>query len=115
MPSVRVLPVRLAALEAVSGVEPLGESDADCLVAIRAILEMHGKLDRFGVALLPADVPCDGRERLLTSRADKGASDMPLTDLSPAMGGAVWKLQESGSHMLLWGKPSCNDEPLHGE
>lgn len=105
MPSIRVSPVQLPALEDMSGIAPLNDSDADCLVAVRAVLEMHGKLDRFGVALLPASVLAAGPERLLQSQPFQPRPGAPAQPAAPAL--PVWKLNPPGSHILLSGAQPC--------
>jgi hypothetical protein len=36
----------------INDVEPIGEADLECLREVRAVLQKHGKLERFGVQLL---------------------------------------------------------------
>jgi hypothetical protein len=42
----------MASLPDLTEIEPLGEADRTCLEELRAVLERHGNLDRFGVTLL---------------------------------------------------------------
>ncbi len=41
-----------SALTHIADVEPIGESDAECLEEIRSVLEKHNCLGRFGSTLL---------------------------------------------------------------
>lgn len=50
--NVHVSAVQWSALKHIADVRPIDDSDAPCLNEIRAVLEKHGCLDRFGVALL---------------------------------------------------------------
>jgi hypothetical protein len=50
--SVMVLPIQWQSLQHIDDVRPIDDTDAPVLDDIRAVLEKHGCLDRFGVALL---------------------------------------------------------------
>src|SRR4051794_39993335 len=47
-----IAPIQWADLKDIDVVDPLNDSDSDCLVELREVLKKHGKRDRFGVALL---------------------------------------------------------------
>jgi hypothetical protein len=46
-------------------VVPLNASDMACFAEVRAVLEKHGRLDRFGVCLLHKHFPMDDDEMLV--------------------------------------------------
>jgi hypothetical protein len=50
--SVLVLPIQWQSLSDIDDVRPIDDTDAPVLDDVRAVLEKHGCLDRFGVALL---------------------------------------------------------------
>jgi hypothetical protein len=50
--SVAVLPIQWRSLSDIDDVRPIDDTDAPVLDDIRTVLEKHGSLDRFGVALL---------------------------------------------------------------
>lgn len=50
--AVMVLPIQWRSLSDIDAVRPIDDSDAPVFDDIRAVLEKHGCLDRFGVALL---------------------------------------------------------------
>lgn len=52
MTQIAVYPLQWSSLEHIDDVRPIDERDADCLEEIRHVLEKHGSLRRFGVALL---------------------------------------------------------------
>jgi len=52
MNTLAVAPVQWSNLRNIDDVQPVNDGDTDCLVEIREVLRRHGKLDRFGVALL---------------------------------------------------------------
>ena len=74
---VRVQGVVWNSLSHIADVVPIGDADAACLSEVRAVLEKHGALDRFGVALLHSHfelaedeilletTDLDGREQLV--------------------------------------------------
>lgn len=54
-----------ATLPDIADVRPVDETDRACLEEVRAVLERHGALERFGVNLLHDHFPMDGDEVLL--------------------------------------------------
>ncbi|WP_077920566.1 hypothetical protein [Spirosoma sp. 209] len=50
--SVPMLATQLSELTDIHDVEPLNDSDYDCLTEIRDVLKKHGRQERFGVMLL---------------------------------------------------------------
>ena len=58
-------------------VEPLAADDMECFAEIRAILERHNKLDRFGVVLLHEHFPIKKNEVLLET-SDASSRSMTL-------------------------------------
>ena len=52
MEQVRLVPTMWAQFPHIADVEPLGEKDDEVLAEIRAVLERHNALDRFGINLI---------------------------------------------------------------
>jgi hypothetical protein len=60
-----VAPMQWAALKKLREVDPIAESDLECMADIRDVLKKHGKQDRFGVALLHKHFEMDEGEVLV--------------------------------------------------
>src|SRR4051812_15073087 len=63
-------PMQWADLKDIDEVEPIGESDSECLAEVREVLKKHGKRDRLGVALLHKHFDMAGDE-VLVEYSDK--------------------------------------------
>lgn len=95
--TINVSPMQWGTLNDIDEVEPLNETDYECLRAIRQVLLKHNKIDRFGVSLLHKhfDVQddeqlvefCDSANRCLTIKPIKTAETMKSI-------GTMWKLTE---------------------
>jgi hypothetical protein len=63
--TVLVQPLQWSSLLHIDDVRPIDDTDGDCLQEIRDVLDKHGCLDRFGVALLHSHFQIDETELLL--------------------------------------------------
>jgi hypothetical protein len=64
--------VQWADLNHIADVRPIDETDAPCLEEVRAVLEKHNALDRFGIALLHNHFDLADDEMMLeTTDADR--------------------------------------------
>jgi hypothetical protein len=54
-------------LQDIDEVEPLSESDSDCIEELRKVLEKHGRLKRFGITLLHKHFDVANNEVLVES------------------------------------------------
>lgn len=64
-PKISMQPVGFSALPDINDVKPLSLADESCLSEVRAVLEKHGTLDRFGLALLHDHFPVRDDELLV--------------------------------------------------
>lgn len=109
--TVTVSPVQWAELRDIDDVEPLNDSDAACLAEVREVLAHHGRLQRFGIALLhshfelaPDEVlleSSDEQERTLTLRPTT------IEEASKTGVGTVWMLREGNSTTMSWCRSYC--------
>ena len=67
MEEVRMIPTTWATFPHISDVEPVGERDQVLLEEIRAVLERHGALERFGVTLIHRHFGLEEGEIILES------------------------------------------------
>lgn len=102
-----ILALAYQGLPHIDDVAPFSEADQTCLDEIRAVLDRHGKIDRFGVCLLHKHFPiedgeilvetCDEEERTLTLR--------PVNkDCLPAHSvvETVWRFDRTGASAACW-------------
>lgn len=66
-----IAPLQWSRLSDISEVKPVDDDDAECLSEIRDILKRHGKLDRFGVALLHSHFDIGEDEIMLETNDEK--------------------------------------------
>ena len=74
-------PLQWSKLPDIDEVEPFNEDDEACLLELKAVLEKHGRLSKFGLTLLHSHFPmaedeilvevCDINNRTLTSKPMK--------------------------------------------
>lgn len=111
MGMVTIAPLQWSSLKNIDAVEPLNDSDSDCLVEIRDVLKKHGKMGRLGVALLHShfDLECDEimlessdeESRTLISQAVK-QSDAGNNNI-----GTIWMLREGEVTTMSWCRKYC--------
>lgn len=109
--TVTVSPVQWAELKDIDDVEPLNDADAACLAEVREVLAHHGRLQRFGIALLhshfelaPDEVlleSSDEQERTLTLRP------ATIEEASRTGVGTVWMLREGDNTTMSWCRSYC--------
>lgn len=114
MPSIRVSPVKCTTDEESESTKPLNDEDTQCLIAIRAVLEMHGKQDRFGVALLPQGLASDGNEVLLVKEDKPSLTRQAACHTTGGRAGTVWKLNEAASRTLNSRRPKIFEDSKTG-
>lgn len=85
----------------IEAVAPLDDADRACFAEIRAALEKHGKLERFGVALLHKHFDLKDGECLveLTDENKRVSRVMPMTetDVPPKSVETLWRLDAPGA------------------
>jgi len=96
--SVTVSPVQWAELENIDDIEPLNDSDTQCLAELRDVLARHGRLNRFGVALLHSHFDLQANEILLESVNTQDrlliTSIVTQSEAPTNHVGTIWALQE---------------------
>ena len=104
-------PVQWAKLSHIDAIEPIGESDQECLTEIRAVLLRHRKTNRLGVALLHSHFDlaedevlletCDQEVRALTMSPAKvdtvGSGDI----------GTIWMFGDQDTKITSWCRQYC--------
>ena len=95
---ITIAPLQWSRLSDIGEVKPIDDDDADCLIEIRDVLKKHGKLDRFGVALLHSHFDIgedeimletnDERSRTLVTKPVKQSEDVNSNV------GTIWVLTE---------------------
>ncbi|HEY0872555.1 MAG TPA: hypothetical protein VGD94_03715 [Vicinamibacterales bacterium] len=106
-----VSPIQWSKLKNIDDVDPLNNADTECLLEIRDVLQKHGKLNRFGVALLHSHFDlaadeamvetCDLENRTLTLKAVK------QSEVGPRDVGTIWKLGEGDFIAMSWCRSYC--------
>ncbi len=109
--TVTVSPVQWAELKDIDDVEPLNDSDSECLADVREVLARHGRLQRFGVALLHSHFELGSDEVLLES-SDENARTLTLKpakveEASRNSVGTVWMLREGALATMSWCRSYC--------
>ena len=99
--SVTVAPVQWSNLDNIDDIEPLNEADSKCLSEIRDVLKRHGKLNRFGVALLHSHFSVSNDEILLetTDFEARTLTTKPVRkeDAGDANVATLWQLRSEGN------------------
>lgn len=106
-PTLQVAPTQWADFKDLEDVAPIDDSDLACLAEVRAVLNRHGKRDRFGVALLHKHFDMDDGEVLLenTNQKERTLTLRPA-DKAAAEGAVptVWKLLDGQNESLVFCK-----------
>lgn len=91
-------------------VEPLGDADLPCMVELRDVLARHGKLGRFGVALLHSHFTLSADEILLeeTDVANRVQRIRPVAKEHASDSiETIWQLGEGGPKAMLGCRQYC--------
>lgn len=116
-----VAPVQWSHLNDIDAIKPINDDDADCLVEIREVLRKHGKLERFGVALLHSHFPLDPDEVML-EETDEETRTLTLKPVKQSQVGkhdvgTIWMLRDGvfGDRVIeamAWCKGYCKRPTL---
>jgi hypothetical protein len=114
--AISIAPVQWSTLENIDDVTPIQEDDAPCLAEIRDVLKRHGKLTRFGVALLHSHFDLAEDEIMLETSdpASRRLVTQP-TKLQEAGGsnvGTIWMLREGDVTTMSWCASYCKRLPI---
>ncbi|TSC62360.1 MAG: hypothetical protein Athens041674_523 [Parcubacteria group bacterium Athens0416_74] len=93
-------PLLMSRFAHIDTVKPLNDSDGPCLAEIRDVLRKHGRLDRFGVALLHSHFPV-GPDEVMVEETDEAQrvqviTPMKLGTLGVNDVGTIWSLEDGG-------------------
>lgn len=97
-----------ATLPDIVDVRPVDETDRACLLEVRAVLERHGALKRFGINLLHDHFPMDDDEVLLEVCDPE---ERTLT-IRPGTASSLEEGRFVGTNFQFDGEPPAADEPL---
>ena len=67
-----VMPTQWARFDDIEDVEPLNDGDYACLAEVAAVLQKHGKRERFGVTLLHKHFEVEADEELVETTNVRG-------------------------------------------
>jgi hypothetical protein len=100
-----------ASLRDIDEVEPINATDSDCLTEIRDVLMKHGKLERFGVALLHSHFPL-GDDEIMLETADPTSRTLTLAAVKEADAGnnkvgTIWVLRDDEPSTMSWCRQYC--------
>ncbi len=110
-----VAPMQWANLKKLKDVEPINDSDLECMAEVREVLKKHGKRERFGVALLHKHFEMDDGE-LLVEDTDEEVREL---NIRPVQKGTVsntvptvWMLLDDENRSVLdcTSKQGCHCE-----
>jgi hypothetical protein len=113
MEQVRLVPTMWAQFPHIAEVEPLGERDNAVLEEIRAVLERHGALDRFGINLIHRHFGLEeGEVALELTDLENRRQTVEVRPEAEVLGGAnviatQWVFGDRGEGMVC--KLYCND------
>ncbi len=91
----------------IEDVEPINDSDLDCLAEVSRVLKQHGKRERFGVALLHKHFDMNSDEQLV-EYTDAEARVLTIKPVKKEEAGktieTIWELGDGdGAHKVFMG------------
>lgn len=114
----QIQPLQWSALPNIDDIAPISEEDEYCLQDIKDVLEKHGCLSRFGIALLHTHFPiqedevmvesCDPQKRTLISQPVK--CDL-LTEKNSIE--TLWRFDAEGSNLSCFNKCFTTNDGRH--
>lgn len=100
-------------LRDIDEVEPVNESDYDCLREVRDVLKRHGKQERFGVALLHKHFDMADDE-LLIEYSDPAARVLTIKPVKQTAAGktieTIWMLGDGENTVMLGCRQYCGKD-----
>jgi hypothetical protein len=111
MHAISLAPIQWATLRDIDAIEPLNDADAPCLAEIREVLKKHGKLERFGIALLHSHFQMEDGEILLET-SNKRARSLTIrpaakSEAASETVGTIWKLSDEGNSPIALCEQYC--------
>ena len=108
---VSVMPVQWGLLKDIDDVEPMNDNDLPVLMEIKDVLKRHGKIERFGVALLHSHFDL-GDDEIMVESADHSDRVLTLQPIqsngsSDNLVGTIWMLRDEPMHAMAWCRRFC--------
>ncbi len=104
-------PTQWADLKDIDDVEPINDSDLECMAEVREVLKKHGKRERFGVALLHKHFGMDDDE-VLVEETNKKARQLTITPVKREVVGetvpTIWMLMDGDKKAMALCKACCS-------
>ena len=118
MNAVSVSPMQWSRLKDIDDVEPINDSDSDCLADVREVLKKHGMMERFGVALLHSHFELADDEIMLES-SDHDNRTLTLQPVKEADAGennvgTIWMLRDGDITTMAWCRSFCKRGMVYG-
>lgn len=110
MTSVVVHPIEWAELKDIDDVRPFDEDDAECFAEVRDVLKKHGKLERFGLALLHSHFSLAPDEVMLETTDKEGRVLMTKPARKGDLGNSVstlWMLSDAEGIEMAYCRKYC--------
>ncbi len=99
-----VAPMQWADLKKLKDVQPINDSDVECMAEVREVLKKHGKRERFGLALLHKHFEMDDGE-LLVEDSDEETRELSIKPIKREAVShtvpTVWMLLDGESRSIL--------------
>jgi len=116
--ALEIVPVQWSKFKNIDAVQPVNEGDADCLLEVRNVLKKHGKLDRFGVALLHSHFDL-ARDEAMLETCDEESRTLTLktvnrSEVDPNDVGTIWMLGEGEMIAMSWCRSYCKKDFWNG-
>jgi hypothetical protein len=110
--SVTVAAMQWSAVSDIDETAPLDASDAACLGEIRAVLEKHNKLKKFGLTLIHSHFPIADDE-VLVEKVNKTTRTLIIKPMKKSEAGSTVDTQWSldAGHALLACRVKCYIDP----
>jgi hypothetical protein len=110
-PPLQISPMQWSRLKDIDDVVPINADDTACLAAVREVLKTHGKLERFGVALLHSHFSLAPDEIMLetSSEEDRTLTLRPVKESEAGDNkvGTIWMLREGDDIAMSWCRQYC--------
>lgn len=111
--TLEVAPTQWANLKDIHEVEPINDGDLDCLAEIRKVLKMHGKQERFGVALLHKHFDMEADE-ILVDETDVEGRVLTIKPVKQTEAGktieTIWQLVDGEERAMLGCRQYCGTD-----
>ena len=112
-----VAPTQWGKYKDIEDVEPLNDSDHGCLTEVKDVLKKHGRLGRFGIALLHKHFDMDADEQLV-EYTDEEARVLTIKPVKRGQAGrtieTIWELGDGDDNKAYLGCRITCFTTVHG-